>query len=252
MSTNAKPKYIVRRIEKPTDAEVSAATDTMFKAFHEDFVTPVQNNDKDLSKNVVAGFVESTVQEGELWVAQLTEADPDKPGYIVGVALWFGRNQSMPRGEHKLNLPFEQSLEKLDVGQPVKDFRGKMKSKGHIWWDKFFEASDVMTTSGLGPGTKKAGYHLMLFGVHPDYQRLGIGSAMDKAVEDVIKQTSKKGESTVMCLEALGDENILVYDKMGYATVSNMIFPEKDTDKEELLTIMEPLLFTCMKKEIVA
>lgn len=43
-----------------------------------------------------------------------------------------------------------------------------------------------MTDAGLGPGVKKAGYHLQLFGVHPDYQKQGIGSAMDKAVENSV------------------------------------------------------------------
>jgi GNAT superfamily N-acetyltransferase len=43
-----------------------------------------------------------------------------------------------------------------------------------------------MTDEGLGKGGKAAGYHLQLFGVHPDYQRKGVGSALDFAVESEV------------------------------------------------------------------
>lgn len=43
-----------------------------------------------------------------------------------------------------------------------------------------------MTDEGLGMGGKKGGYHLQLFGVHPDYQRQGVGSALDLSVQDSV------------------------------------------------------------------
>ena len=53
---------------------------------------------------------------------------------------------------------------------------------------QFGEAFDAMTDKGLGVGVKQAGYHLQLFGIHPSYQRQGVGSAMDKAVEEYVSK----------------------------------------------------------------
>jgi len=77
-------------------------------------------------------------------------------------------------------------MQKLDIDQTLEEYRGKRLSKGRIWWEKFYEAFDDMTNEGLGAGTKRAGYHLQLFGIHPKFQRQGVGSALDRAVESSV------------------------------------------------------------------
>jgi len=227
---------------------VLAVIETMNKAFKESFFLSVQNNDKALAKDLVAAQIKSALEYGELWVVQLTEPQSDELGDIpiIGAACWYGRGQLMPRGDDNPNSPWEQNMHKLDVGQPLIEFHGKMKSKGRIWWDKFYDAFDEMTDTGLGLGTKKAGYHLQLFGVHPKYQRQGVGTALDKAVESSVRTTNKKSESTIMCLEAVDAENVAVYEKMGYSIASHGIVPAKDSGEQ--MTIP----FVCMKKNISA
>jgi len=134
----------------------------------------------------------------------------------------------------------------LDQGQPLTEYRGKKKSKGSIWLDKFTEAFDAMTDEGLGVGAKKAGYHLQLFGVHPDYQRQGVGTRLHKAVEEHVKNTTPSDGATLMCVEVLDADNVGVYEKMGYRVGSRASVPSKDSGEDFTIP------FVCMKKTISA
>lgn len=221
-----------------------STVEAMNLSFKESFFLPVQNNDKALAKDLVVAQIRSALKFGELWVAQLI--NPGNEVGVIGVACWYGRGQLMPLGDDKPYAPWEQNMLKLDEGQQLTEYRGKLKSKGRIWWDKFYEAFDTMADEGLGVGGKRAGYHLQLFGVHPSYQRQGVGSALDKAVEDSAKASTLANGTTVLCLETTGQEGISIYEKMGYTVVARAVVPSKDSGEE--LTMP----FVCMKKEVHA
>jgi len=246
MAPNPHLNYIARRLVDPTEEEIAATVEAMNQSFGESFFLPVQNNDKALAKDLVAAQVKSALQYGEMWVAQLVDATSDNSTGIIGGACWYGRGQLIPFGNDHPNSPWELNMRRLDEGQPLVEYRGKKKSKGPIWWDKFYEAFDAMTDEGLGVGAKRAGYHLQLFGVHPDYQKQGVGTRLDKAVEEHVKATAPSGGATLMCLEALDADNVGVYEKMGYRVGSRGSVPAKDAGEEFTMP------FVCMKKTVSA
>ncbi|KAG8738381.1 hypothetical protein FRC12_016784 [Ceratobasidium sp. 428] len=113
-----------------------------------------------------------------------------EPAKLAGFAIWYEPGQGFLEDETQLRY----------WGEFAKHQKPELTS----WWkNEMLPRYVKLTDEGLGEGTKKDLLHLQVLGVHPDFQRCGVGSAL---VKYLLNQSDSNGVST--CLESEDDKNV--------------------------------------------
>jgi len=181
----------VRHVPNPSDAEVHKATSVLHEAFKRKYFLSALG-DESLVEPFLLAHVKATVIGGQLYVAELADIG------IVGVALWFGPGQKFLSSDEQRNAGWNRIMEMVD-------------EKYQKWWDNFLSFVDDVADRLYGPGKQTASYHLQTFGVLPEHQKKGYGTALMKAVEKRAVAESKN-----VVLETLGESAVPVYRRMGF------------------------------------
>ncbi|KAK7001627.1 hypothetical protein R3P38DRAFT_2730455 [Favolaschia claudopus] len=182
----------VRQLTQPTDDETRDATRVLHEAFERKYFLPALGGDQSLVEPFLLAHVKATVIGGQLYVAEL-------PGTgIVGVALWFGPGQKFLSGNEQRDAGWNQTMNVLDTAC-------------QNWWDNFLSLADTVPERLYGPGQQQASYHLQTFGVLPQHQKKGYGTALMSAVEEKAKLTSSD-----VVLETMGEAAVPIYKKLGF------------------------------------
>ncbi|KLO05402.1 hypothetical protein SCHPADRAFT_728168 [Schizopora paradoxa] len=87
------------------------------------------------------------------------------------------------------------------------------------WWMEYFlPAYGEFTTKALGSAEYKLkAWHLQLIGVFPAFQRRGVGTALIKHTEEIIKHSPDlSDESKRMCLETESEGGLAFYKSCGF------------------------------------
>ncbi|KAF8610378.1 hypothetical protein BDV93DRAFT_14533 [Ceratobasidium sp. AG-I] len=117
---------------------------------------------------------------------------------LVGCAIWYEPGKEFLDDEVQLSY-WNEFLTHLDL---------EVKR----WWDEeMLPAYRKLTRDGLGEGTKKGLLHLSLLGVHPDFQRKGLGIAL---VRHMLDPNDAKGAAS--CVETTKPSNVAFYKALGY------------------------------------
>ncbi|KAF5346164.1 hypothetical protein D9758_009969 [Tetrapyrgos nigripes] len=199
--------FSVRQLEHPvSDTVLEAILDTQASAFAEDpFAYACIDGDKSLLKSFVRSVVIAGFLGGEVYVAE----NPDKQ--IIGASVWFPPSREMFDSEDQR----KQGLDPLFA----------QFSPDHLkWWLEYFLPNYAkLTTDTLGDEFKLANWHLQWIGVIPEERKKGVARELIEPVR------IKKGDKA-MCLETESEENLVIYDKLGFSSKGQTDFknPRKD------------------------
>ncbi|KAJ7097068.1 hypothetical protein B0H15DRAFT_824697 [Mycena belliarum] len=150
----------VRLVENATDAEIAKATQTLCDAFGGRFFTDELDGDIKLVPYILGAYLKAGLVGGQVYFAE------DATEGIVGVAIWF------QPGHTSFGTP-EQRAAGWD------ELMGKLSERCRSWWTEFLKLLyDEFVEKQLGSGVMRAAYHLQLIGIHPKYQKRGIGSKL--------------------------------------------------------------------------
>jgi len=183
----------VRLLENPTGEEIRRTLDVLDEAFNKKYFLSALG-DPSLPREILQVHIDTALIDkgGLVYVAETPEDG------IVGSAIWFGPGHKFLATEAQKQAGWYQLMDKLQ--KPYRD-----------WWDYFLAIYDEYTSDVFGPGVKLAGYHLQLFGVHPNHQRKGYGTAMIQLVE-----AKAKAVGVCTCLETAGTSAVPVYRSLGF------------------------------------
>ncbi|QRV86404.1 GNAT family acetyltransferase [Ceratobasidium sp. AG-Ba] len=106
------------------------------------------------------------------------------------------------------------------------NFAESLKPELKSWWtEEMLPRYNKLTDEGLGEGNKHNLLHLQVLGVHPGFQRQGLGSAL---VKHRLSQSDADGVST--CLETEDEDNLPFYKKLGYTIKAQVLIPSPHGD----------------------
>jgi len=163
------------------------------------------------------------VIDGELWVAEDTQAAEDGQQMIVGVACWF------PPGKEFSGSEEQRAAAEMD--KVIEDMGEKIQR----WWANYFgPKTSQQAETALGPGTKLASYHMMLLAVLPVYHNHGIGRALMYAQAE-----RGWGEGIRVCWESGNPASVAKYQKWGGRVMSKETYESEDGTKMHDRWIMD-------------
>ncbi|EKM59000.1 uncharacterized protein PHACADRAFT_191302 [Phanerochaete carnosa HHB-10118-sp] len=205
----------VQRIHKPSEKELANCVVVLDAAFHHKLYLSAVGGDQSLIAPLVRAHVNAAVVGGELWAATLPEAG------IVGVALWFGPGST-----------FLGTAEQRQMGWD--DIMARIPAENIQWWDTYFATLDEISGRVLGAGIKRDAYQLYVLGTHPEYQRKGVATALQKEVEAI---TRERGIALVV--ETTGAQNVSVYERLGYRTMGSGKYVRANGQPGELFVFLK-------------
>ncbi|KAK7464364.1 hypothetical protein VKT23_006531 [Stygiomarasmius scandens] len=199
--------YSIRQINSPaSDAELEAILDCQASAFAKDhFAYVCIDADRTLLKPFIRSVVIAGLLAGEVYVAE----SQDKQ--IIGTSVWFPPGREMFDSEDQR----KQGLEPFFAHT----------SPDHLkWWLEYFLPSYAkLTSETLGSEFKLENWHLQWIGVVPEERRKGIATALIEPVR------SKKGDKK-LCLETNSEENLVIYDKIGFSNKGQAVLKSPHGD----------------------
>ncbi|CUA68942.1 hypothetical protein RSOLAG22IIIB_13864 [Rhizoctonia solani] len=105
-------------------------------------------------------------------------------------------------------------------------FLNRLDSETRKWWrEVMIHCYNQLTVEGLGEGTKKEILHLQVLGVHPDFHRRGVGTAL---VRHMLVQSDLQGIAS--CVETAKETNVLFYTSLGFEVKSEREIPSPHGD----------------------
>lgn len=193
---------------EPSETEIERMVDVLDAAFGFNyFGHSLPGKDIERSRGMLRSHITAALVDpgGELYVAKTGNE-------VVGVATWHGPGSGYLSTAEQRAAGWDQMFAKLDQAQQE-------------WWGYFLPLYDEYTTGALGEGTKLASFHLQVLGVHPDYQRQGIGSSLVKTGED-----KAKAQGVCSCIETILDVAVPFYRACGYEIKDPVLFKAVGSD----------------------
>ncbi|KAJ7131902.1 hypothetical protein C8R43DRAFT_1133570 [Mycena crocata] len=194
-STNSKLDVNVRLVTDATDNEIQKAITVLGEAFQWHFFNDELDGDDSLVPELLGAYTKAGLVGGQVYFAEnLLDGD------IIGVAIWFGP------GQKSLGTPGQRAA----GWDPL---MARLSPKCRSWWDYFLRLLyDDFVEETLGAGVLLRAFHLQLIGIHPGYQRKGIGRKMLEVVQERAREAN-----TICVLETFPEERATtVYEPLGY------------------------------------
>ncbi|EIN04132.1 hypothetical protein PUNSTDRAFT_128456 [Punctularia strigosozonata HHB-11173 SS5] len=185
----------VRHATKPTKAELDSAAAVLEQAFKDDaFVNACIGGDQTLNFDFQRATIAATAIGGQLWFASYGDVD------IAGVAAWFPPGRALLDSEDQGEAGFNELLGK------------KFPPELSKWWTEYFLPKyEEQVEHALGEGKKVASWHLQMFGVLPELQNKGIGTALMQAIEP-----KAHAEGKAVVLETESERNQWKYESKSH------------------------------------
>ncbi|KAG8709008.1 hypothetical protein FRC08_018589 [Ceratobasidium sp. 394] len=134
-----------------------------------------------------AQFEAAFTGAGRVYGVFLDRREPQK---LAGFAIWYEPGKGFLEDEAQLSY--------------WREFTKRLKPELRSWWKDVMQPRYAkLADQGLGEGVKKDLFHLQVLGVHPDFQRRGLGSAL---VKHTLDQSDSSGVAT--CLETEEGSNV--------------------------------------------
>lgn len=192
----------------------------MQKALKDDPSRPIlSGSDPELETLKIRTIVCSAALGGLLHALTIPASSGEQ---IIGAAVWFPPGTSSSSTEQQRQVGWGVFLEAAERKQP------KLKT----WWLEYLIPKFEETyASVLPPNFTKDSWHLLYFGVLPEYQGKGLGKRLFKLAEAQAQSTK-----TPIVLETGTDLDITIYRKLGLDVAGDMLI-ESDHGSQTL-TIM--------------
>ncbi|KAH8831053.1 hypothetical protein DL96DRAFT_1811981 [Flagelloscypha sp. PMI_526] len=192
----------IELLNPANESDIHEATNVLGESFHWRLFNVGCDESKELHYECLHAWVKDAAANGEVWVARrVTPDDEEEKTTIMGAAMWYGPRQKL----------FQTPELEQQCGWT--EFLGKLSESSRNWWPYIIRESAAGVEDILGKDVRLNNWHLQLLGVHPDFQRRGIGRKLCEVVEQKAK---KSGLLTI--LEAGNPNNAkhVYQDKMGY------------------------------------
>ncbi|CAE6518746.1 unnamed protein product [Rhizoctonia solani] len=145
---------------------------------------------------------------------------------LAGVAIWFEPGKQF-LDEYILTIHPPPSAADLVLCYSDEQlgywasFSNKLDSDTRQWWKEvMLPRYNQLTTEGLGEGVKKGLLHLQVLGIHPDFQRRGVGKAL---VRYMLVRGDSQGVAS--CVETAKETNVSFYVGLGFEIKSEKEIP---------------------------
>ncbi|KAI0667418.1 acyl-CoA N-acyltransferase [Trametes maxima] len=190
---------VVREVTNPSDADLDLWAKLLAEAFGYSYFSGGFAKDKSLQEPALRAHMTAALVEGdgEVHVAELPDVG------VAGVTVWFGPGSKFLDSEAQRKAGWDQIIESLPA-------------EYQEWWQGFYKEYDGLAERSLGPGVKRAGYHLQLIGVAPAHQRKGVATALMRHAE-----AKARALRVPSVLETAGATNIKIYQALGYSSAGS-------------------------------
>ncbi|KAH8809634.1 hypothetical protein DL96DRAFT_1821881 [Flagelloscypha sp. PMI_526] len=160
------------------ESSINEAVQVLGEAFGWQFFYSGCDKSKDLVYASLLCYTKAAFLDGEVWVAKAHEDHR-----IIGVAVWFGPGQKFIKkfgagSYHDHSADLSSVMNKKNAVGGIyfsADCPTRLANGGHIY-DKGVDAI-------LGTDVRLNNWHLQLLGVHPNYQRKGVGTSLCEYIE---------------------------------------------------------------------